>query len=162
MTSFEAMNKFKGDLVRLHGEIGFNFDTIGDLADWRDGAASNRISDGIAVEEFSANHITVRVNAATGNRPRWLYYADAWHPFWKAFVNGHEIPVLRANLGFKAVPIPAESTSVTFQYGSSVLLAAVLCAWILLAGFMLWVLWIAIGLCLERMMRNGNSSITET
>ena len=157
MTSFEAMNQFKGDLVRLHGEGDFKFDTIGGSPGSHETATSTRIGDDFTIEGFSANHITVRVNAGSADRPRWLYYADAWHPFWKAFVNGHEIPVLRANLGFKAIPIPAESALITFRYDSKVLFATVLCAWTLLAVFMLWILWIAVALCLGR-----NSSVIET
>lgn len=32
-----------------------------------------------------------------------LYFADAWHPRWRAKVDGIDVPIYRANLGFKAI-----------------------------------------------------------
>jgi hypothetical protein len=35
--------------------------------------------------------------------PAWLVYADGYNSMWKATINGTETPVIRANLGFKAI-----------------------------------------------------------
>ncbi len=56
----------------------------------------------VEVETFSANRLRIRV-AVEGKDPAWLVYADAWHPGWRATVDGRTVPILRANLGFKAI-----------------------------------------------------------
>ena len=56
------------------------------------------------VTSFSANRVVISVKAKT---PGWLFYADAFHPSWKAHVNGAEAQVYQANIGFKAVAVAA-------------------------------------------------------
>jgi len=46
----------------------------------------------------------------------WLYYADAWHRGWRAFLHGKEIEVFKANLGFKAILLPAGTHPVKFVF----------------------------------------------
>lgn len=72
---------------------------------------------------FSANRLELEVEtpADGAGSPRWLYYADTAHPFWRAYVDGAEAPILRANLAFKAVPIPPGRSIVRFVYGDPIL-----------------------------------------
>ena len=69
------------------------------------------------VTRFHANTLTIRVNnpdlAAS-----WMYYADAWHPYWKARVNGKAVPVYRANMAYKAIPIERGENMIELQFGS--------------------------------------------
>ena len=58
----------------------------------------------IEVIDYQANRIVLRCEAP-GDRPSWLYYAEAWHPDWRARVNGKPTPILRANYAFKAVSL---------------------------------------------------------
>ena len=46
----------------------------------------------------------------------WLYYADSYHPGWKAFVDNQPVPVVRANLAFKAIRLPAGHHEVCLEY----------------------------------------------
>ena len=46
----------------------------------------------------------------------WLYYADAYHPSWRAFVNSAPVPVYQANTGFKAIFLPPGKSSVSFSF----------------------------------------------
>jgi hypothetical protein len=45
-----------------------------------------------------------------------LVLADSYYPGWKAFVDGQEVMIRRANLFFRAVPLPAGNHTVEFRY----------------------------------------------
>jgi len=45
-----------------------------------------------------------------------LVLADSYYPGWKAYVNGREEKILRANLFFRAVPLSAGHHTVEFRY----------------------------------------------
>jgi Bacterial membrane protein YfhO len=45
-----------------------------------------------------------------------LILADSYYPGWKALVDGREKGILRANLFFRAVPLPAGQHTVEFRY----------------------------------------------
>lgn len=95
----------------------------------------------VEVTGFSANEITLKViTTQPGQGSYWLYYADGWHPFWKAYVNGTEVPILKANYAFKAIEVGAGESTVKFRYSSKILSAALFVMWALLAGVMVFVL----------------------
>jgi uncharacterized membrane protein YfhO len=54
-----------------------------------------------------------------------LLLSDAYHPAWKAWVNGEPAPVYRANLALRAVMVPPGPSRVTFRYRP----VAVLVSW---------------------------------
>jgi hypothetical protein len=60
----------------------------------------------------------VEVDAAEG---AWLVYADAYHPAWRAAVDGRETAVYPANLAFKAVRVPRGTSRVElwFDHGAN-------------------------------------------
>lgn len=47
-----------------------------------------------------------------------LYWADGFDRGWRAYVNGAEVPVYRANVNFKAVPLPRGRSKVRFVYSN--------------------------------------------
>ncbi|MCY4107880.1 MAG: YfhO family protein, partial [Chloroflexi bacterium] len=51
-----------------------------------------------------------------------LVVGDAIYPGWKVRIDGEEAPVMRANMLFKAVPVPAGSHEVAFSYESNAFL----------------------------------------
>jgi hypothetical protein len=73
---------------------------------------------GARVTGFSANRVEVEVSNDT--RGGWLYYADAFHPGWRARVGNTETPVVRANAGFKAVAVPPGNQVVVLTFGDGV------------------------------------------
>ncbi len=76
----------------------------------------------------------------------WLYYADGYHPAWKAYVNGSRVHIAQANVGFKAVRLQQGENRVKFVYGDSKI-ALMYC---LITGgmvFMVYFFWIFFGLC---------------
>jgi len=95
----------------------------------------------VKVEGFSADRLTVRISTGTEQDHYWFYYADAWHPFWRAYVNKKEVPILKVNFGFKAVEIPPGNSVVEFVYSSYLLIVTSILALVSLAVMMLLVLW---------------------
>lgn len=61
----------------------------------------------------SAEQIVVHVEA---DAPAYLLLLDAYYPGWTATVNSAPAPVLRANVMFRAVAIPAGTSEVIFAY----------------------------------------------
>jgi len=68
------------------------------------------------VERFDAN--TLRIAVDNPGAPSWMTYADIWHPSWRASVNGKTVPIYRANLAYKAVPLESGANVVEFRFGS--------------------------------------------
>lgn len=76
---------------------------------------NDRVDASLRVEAFNSNGIRLSVDNPRKS-PAILFYSDAWHRGWKAIVNGVERPIYAANLGFKAVEIPAGASKVEFYY----------------------------------------------
>jgi hypothetical protein len=57
----------------------------------------------------------VRIEAVL-DQPGYVVLVDAWDPGWGATVDGQHAPVLRANVAFRAVPVPAGAHVVEFRY----------------------------------------------
>jgi len=99
----------------------------------------------VTVKDFSFNELKLNVNVRgeTG-RPYLLYYADAYHPFWKAFVNGVESPVIRANIGYKATVIPSGRSEVVFRFGHPFFIISLFCLLLfclgalIFSGYLFW------------------------
>jgi len=94
------------------------------------------------VTRFDSNNLDVHVTNP-GGEARWLSYADAWHPLWHATVNGRAVPVLRAQLGYKAVPLDAGENIVRFHFGSrlftwlTLVVAATCAGWLVIVGWLM-------------------------
>jgi hypothetical protein len=67
--------------------------------------------------------VTVRARAANGG---FLVLADPYYPGWRAFVDGGEVNILRANHLFRAVPLPPGEHEVRFVFEPSSLRAGAL------------------------------------
>ena len=75
-------------------------------------AASGAVGDAHIVSEV-AGRVQIQ---AWSDRPGWLLLLDSWYPGWRADVNGTPAAVRRADYAFRAVPIPAGRSVVTFTY----------------------------------------------
>lgn len=65
------------------------------------------------VVSYRPEHVTVEVES---NRDALLVLSDTYYPGWRAYVDGEEIEILRANHLFRAVRIPRGSSLVEFRY----------------------------------------------
>ncbi len=64
------------------------------------------------VQELN-NQVTLAVDSQTTG---WLVISTSYYPGWRAWVNGQETSVLRANYAFNAIPIKAGQSQILFKY----------------------------------------------
>lgn len=62
---------------------------------------------------YSDTGVSLSVSAP---QAAYLILSDAWYPGWRATVNGDPTPIQRANLVFRALPVPAGDSSVIFSF----------------------------------------------
>ena len=62
---------------------------------------------------YGANKVVIECEAKTD---AFLYVSDTWYPSWKAYIDGKQAKIYRANVAFRAVEIPAGKHVVTFRY----------------------------------------------
>jgi hypothetical protein len=73
----------------------------------------------IKVIDFRANGLDLEAALPEG-AGAWLYYADAWHPGWKAMVNNVPVPVAQANLAFKAIRLEGGLNKIKFFFDAGI------------------------------------------
>ncbi|MBF0531465.1 MAG: hypothetical protein HQL23_00025 [Candidatus Omnitrophica bacterium] len=65
------------------------------------------------VTHFDSNSVTFKIKSGVS---KFLVYNDAFDPKWVVRINGRKAPLLRANLAFKGVWVPAGDNVVAFRY----------------------------------------------
>jgi hypothetical protein len=65
------------------------------------------------IVSYGTTQVTVSTITAT---PGYLVLNDVWHPWWTVTVNGAPAPLMQANVLFRAVAIPAGTSTVVFQF----------------------------------------------
>ena len=81
-----------------------------------DAEARNMKPDGsgrVDILDYEDTRVSLAVSAP---QAAYLILADAWHPGWRATVNGQPAPIQRANLIFRALPLPAGDSAVVFSF----------------------------------------------
>jgi hypothetical protein len=66
-----------------------------------------------AISAYDENEVTITTKS---NSPAVLVLTDTYYPGWKAWVDGKETGILRANWAFRAVPVPQGEHTVRMQY----------------------------------------------
>lgn len=62
----------------------------------------------------------------SGDKERIMFFSVPYEPGWRAQVNGQDVPIYRANVGFMAVKVPAgEDVSIRFTYRTPGLFAGI-------------------------------------
>ncbi|MGL4728478.1 MAG: hypothetical protein ACRCWO_06960 [Bosea sp. (in: a-proteobacteria)] len=74
-----------------------------------EGVAKSRV----AMSLYSNTEIRIEVEA---DRAGFVVLNDVWHPWWTATVNGEEADILKANVVFRAVAVPAGKHSIVFSF----------------------------------------------
>ncbi|MBI5302597.1 MAG: YfhO family protein [Chloroflexi bacterium] len=69
--------------------------------------------DRVEIRDYKPEHIALR--AAT-DRPGYLVLTDAWYPGWNAWVDAEPIPISRADVLFRAVPLESGEHDIVFDY----------------------------------------------
>lgn len=73
------------------------------------------------VIEERSDHVVVEAEL---DRPGYVVLLDAFDPGWRARLDGRDVPILRANLAFRAVHVPVGRHRLEFRYTPPVALAA--------------------------------------
>ncbi len=114
------------DDVALERMLAPSFDAAGTvlLADAVPGSAPQPgVQGSVEWVDRRLNAMTLRVRA---DRPGMLVVLDNYYPAWQADVDGEPAQLVRANLAFRAVPVPAGEHVVTLRYVPDTLRAGVL------------------------------------
>lgn len=82
-----------------------------------------------------ANEMKIKYEVS---RSAFLYLSDTYYPGWRAYVDGRETKIYRANLAFRAIEVPGGKHTVVFKYvpmslyiGFALTLLGIgLCAWL--------------------------------
>ncbi len=82
----------------------------------RAGVAADSIPGVVTGHRYAGNEIHVDVDAA---RPCLLVHAENWFPYWHAFVDGAEVPILRAYGAIRAIAVPAGRHEVVLRFRSA-------------------------------------------
>ena len=67
----------------------------------------------VTYKTYSENESSLDVETDTEGM---LFVSDTYYPGWKAFVNGSETPIYRADFAFRAIKVPKGSHEVKFEY----------------------------------------------
>ncbi len=67
----------------------------------------------VEIVEYEPERVTLRTR---GRSPAIVVLADAWFPGWEATGDGEPARVLRANVGFRGVAVPAGSHEIEMRY----------------------------------------------
>ncbi|MBI2304978.1 MAG: YfhO family protein [Chloroflexi bacterium] len=86
----------------------------------------------------TVNEVSIDVETAA---PGYLLLSEVAYPGWRGYVDGREVPVLRADYIFKAVPLPAGSHQVRFVF---------LPRWWTIAWIATLLSWVAVAVLLAR------------
>jgi hypothetical protein len=103
---------FHGDGLLLQDGGDSSLPDEGEL-DWL--AKDHHLDIAYQVEEFTPNGIRIRLGTPT-QKPLWLFYSDAWHARWKAYVDGKSVDVRKGNIAYKAVYLEKGSREVSFRF----------------------------------------------
>jgi hypothetical protein len=72
-------------------------------------SATSRVS----IRRYENTQVVIEIDAA---QPGFVVVHDAWHPWWTADLDSLEVPILRANVLFRAVHVPAGHHVLTFEF----------------------------------------------
>jgi hypothetical protein len=83
-----------------------------------EGTQENLAAEAPEPAEFLATRFRANTLEAAfkSSQPTWLLVAQSFHPNWRAFVDGHPAMVLRANVAFQAVRVPAGRHVLNLRY----------------------------------------------
>lgn len=115
----------EGDTTIIHSE------TAPRYADLQEGGR-------VEIVEYDQRRALLQVDSPA---PAYLILRDAWYPGWGATVNDEAAPIYRANLIFRALPVPAGASAVSFRFEPDLWRIALYggaALWIIALAFFLW------------------------
>lgn len=95
----------------LPPDAGANSPAGGEIADQAQALSAD--TEQFVVKSFTVNSLRVSTNFT---QAKFLVYNDSYHPHWKVYINKKEGRLLRSNLAFKGVWLPAGANDVVFEF----------------------------------------------
>ena len=74
---------------------------------------SSELNSNVAMLEYSANKVVLNTNS---NGDGLLYLSDNYYPGWRAYTDGSETKIFKANYAFRAVIVPSGEHRVVFEF----------------------------------------------
>jgi len=88
----------------------FQFDSV-DLSEYP-------IEGKVIISDYSESEVIFSLDSSDNQL---LFFSDSYYPGWKAYLDGNEVPILRANYAFRGVVVPQGKHVVTMRYEPSFL-----------------------------------------
>ncbi len=136
----EAVNaRTNGEAIRLARAADFDL-TKKVIVEGDVNPSVSRGTGSIRITQYGTESLNVIVDSTSEG---WFYINDVWYPGWKAWVNGEEAQVYRANGTFRAVRVPSGQSTVFMQYESTYLnlgiwITVITWAMIIGVGVLMW------------------------
>ncbi len=73
----------------------------------------NNNPESVSILQYKPNKIVVKVNATNNNL---LFLSDTYYPGWKAYIDGRQSTIYRADYAFRSVFVPAGEHKIDFIY----------------------------------------------
>lgn len=89
------------------------------------------------IAAYHANNVTVQTES---DSRQLLFLSDAYAPGWKATIDGHDTPVLRADYAFRAVVVPSGRHTVYFYYFPESVRIGILCSSVGIITLLLYII----------------------
>jgi hypothetical protein len=70
-------------------------------------------SDQVSIAQYQSERVVVQAKVSS---PGYLVLTDSWYPGWQAWIDGRGVPILRADLMFRAVALDAGEHTIVFEY----------------------------------------------
>lgn len=67
----------------------------------------------VQILEYGIQKIKLKAKASGNNL---LFLSETWYPRWKCFIDGKEVPIIKANYVFRAVVVPKGEHEIMFVY----------------------------------------------
>jgi hypothetical protein len=120
-TQFETLSNHKEVLERLAAADFVARDRL--LVEADPGMVASRTARSAEMLSYSSQATSKLSLTCNSAEPALLFFGDNYHPGWRAYVDGQERPILRADYAFMAVAVPAGECTVVFQFQPSVFTA---------------------------------------
>ena len=92
----------------------------------------------LKIDFYSPNRVSLDFNLEEG---AFLVLNDLYYPLWKAFDNAVEVPILRANGVFRALPLKRGNHKILFEYFPDSLKLGLLISTLSGSLFIVWSYW---------------------
>jgi uncharacterized membrane protein YfhO len=93
-----------------------NFDPSKEILLEKDPGVKSLVLTGLSTVEYVSYSANERILTVKNSVPGILFTSETWYPGWKAYVDGKEVEILRADYSFRAIAVPEGTHTIRFVY----------------------------------------------